>query len=69
MVEDLLDDVCARDLLGLGFVCGDDAVPEDVKQLAPDVLGHRVITTYEAEAEEITGEIIVQRILDNIDVP
>ena len=51
-------------LNGRGYV-----TPEDVKQLAPDVLGHRVITTYEAEAEEITGAIIVQRILDHIDVP
>ena len=51
-------------LNGRGYI-----TPEDVKQLAPDVLGHRVITTYEAEAEEITGAIIVQRILDDIDVP
>ncbi len=51
-------------LNGRGYI-----IPEDVKQLAPDVLGHRVITTYEAEAEEITGAIIVQRILDHIDVP
>ncbi len=51
-------------LNGRGYI-----TPEDVKQLAPDVLGHRVITTYEAEAEEITGSIIVQRILDHIDVP
>jgi len=51
-------------LNGRGYI-----TPEDVKQLAPDVLGHRVITTYEAEAEEITGAIIVQRILDHIDVP
>ena len=51
-------------LYGRGYI-----TPEDVKQLAPDVLGHRVITTYEAEAEEITGASIVQRILDHIDVP
>jgi len=51
-------------LNGRGYI-----TPEDIKQLAPDVLGHRVITTYEAEAEEITGAIIVQRILDHIDVP
>ena len=43
--------------------------PEDVKAIAMDVLRHRVIITYEAEAEELTSEDIVQRILDNIEVP
>ena len=51
-------------LKGRGYV-----TPEDIKQLAPDVLRHRVITTYEAEAEEISSADIVQRILDHIDVP
>lgn len=51
-------------LRGRGFV-----TPEDVKQLAPDVLRHRVITTYEAEAEEISSAEIVQRILDHVEVP
>jgi MoxR-like ATPase len=49
---------------GRGFV-----TPEDIKQVAPDVLRHRVIPTYEAEAEEITTGQIVQRILDQIEVP
>jgi len=49
---------------GRGFV-----TPEDVKQVAPDVLRHRVITTYEAEAENVTSADIVQRILDYTDVP
>jgi MoxR-like ATPase len=49
---------------GRGFV-----TPEDIKQIAPDVLRHRVIPTYEAEAEEITTGEIVQRILDQIEVP
>ena len=49
---------------GRGYV-----TPEDIKQLAPDVLRHRVITTYEAEAEEVTSDDIVQRILDHIEVP
>ena len=40
-----------------------------VKQLAGDVLRHRVITTYEAEAESITSTDLVQRILDNVEVP
>ena len=43
--------------------------PEDVKQLAPDVLRHRIIITYEAEAEEVTSAEIVQRILDHVEVP
>ncbi|MBN2564519.1 MAG: MoxR family ATPase [Candidatus Eisenbacteria bacterium] len=43
--------------------------PEDVKAIAMDVLRHRVIITYEAEAEEMTSEDIVQRILANIEVP
>ena len=49
---------------GRGFV-----TPEDIKQVAPDVLRHRVITTYEAEAENVTSADIVQRILDYTDVP
>jgi len=43
--------------------------PEDVKAIAMDVLRHRVIVTYEAEAEEVTSEEVVQRILDRIEVP
>ena len=49
---------------GRGFV-----TPEDIKQIAPDVLRHRIITTYEAEAENITSDHIVRRILDHTDVP
>ena len=49
---------------GRGFV-----TPEDIKQVAPDVLRHRVITSYEAEAENVTSADIVQRILDYTDVP
>jgi MoxR-like ATPase len=51
-------------LKGRGFV-----TPEDIKQIAPDVLRHRIITTYEAEAENINSDHIVQRILDHTDVP
>jgi MoxR-like ATPase len=43
--------------------------PEDVKAIAMDVLRHRIIVTYEAEAEEVTSEQIVQKILDKIEVP
>ena len=51
-------------LKGRGYI-----IPEDIKAMAPDVLRHRVITTYEADSEEITGSDIVQRILDGIEVP
>ncbi|MCA9959723.1 MAG: AAA family ATPase, partial [Anaerolineales bacterium] len=51
-------------LKGRGFV-----TPEDIKQMAPDVLRHRIITTFEAEAEEISTDQIVQRILDHVEVP
>jgi MoxR-like ATPase len=43
--------------------------PEDVKSIGPDVLRHRVIVTYEAEAEEVTSEDIVRRIFDTVEVP
>jgi len=43
--------------------------PEDIKAIAMDVLRHRVIITYEAEAEELSSEDIVQRILDSVEVP
>jgi MoxR-like ATPase len=49
---------------GRGFV-----TPEDIKQMAPDVLRHRIITSYEAEAENISSDHIVQRILDHTEVP
>jgi len=43
--------------------------PEDIKSIGMDVLRHRIIITYEAEAEEITPEDIVQKIFDAIEVP
>lgn len=49
---------------GRGYV-----TPEDVKSVGMDVLRHRVITTYEAEAENITPEDIVQKIFDSVEVP
>jgi MoxR-like ATPase len=49
---------------GRGYV-----TPQDVKSIAMDVLRHRVIPTYEAEAEEMTSEDLVTRILDTVDVP
>jgi len=43
--------------------------PEDIKSVGMDVLRHRVILTYEAEAENITPEDIIQKIFDSIEVP
>ncbi|HUF65485.1 MAG TPA: MoxR family ATPase [Gemmatimonadaceae bacterium] len=51
-------------LRGRAFV-----TPDDVKAVAPDVLRHRVLTTYEAEAEEVTSDAIVQRVLDTVRAP
>ena len=49
---------------GRGYV-----TPEDVKAVGPDVLRHRIILTYEAEAEEITTDDIVGQALDAVEVP
>ncbi len=43
--------------------------PEDVKAVGPDVLRHRIILTYEAEAEEITSDQVVRRIFETVEVP
>jgi MoxR-like ATPase len=45
------------------------ATPDDVKAMAPDVLRHRVITTYEAEAEQVTSDDVVTRVLERIATP
>jgi len=49
---------------GRGYV-----TPQDVKSIGMDVLRHRVIITYEAEAEDLTSEDVVQRIFDEVEVP
>ena len=51
-------------LRGRGYV-----TPDDVKAIAPDVLRHRVLTTYEAEAEEVTSDDIVARVLATVENP
>jgi MoxR-like ATPase len=59
--------LCARAhafLRGRGYV-----LPDDVKTIAPDVLRHRIITSFEAEAEEVTSDHIIARIFEAIDVP
>jgi MoxR-like ATPase len=43
--------------------------PEDVKAVAYDVLRHRLTLTYEAEAEEVTPEKVISRVLDRVEVP
>ncbi len=49
---------------GRGFV-----TPDDIKSVAYDVLRHRVIVSYEAEAEEMTSDNIIKMILDEVEVP
>jgi MoxR-like ATPase len=49
---------------GRGYV-----TPQDVKSIAPDVLRHRIIVSYEAEAEELTSEDLIEIILSEIPVP
>lgn len=59
--------MCARAhafMQGRGYV-----TPQDVKSIAPDVLRHRIIVSYEAEAEELTSEDLIEKILAEIPVP
>src|SRR5215204_6339074 len=49
---------------GRGYV-----TPQDVKSVGADVLRHRIIVSYEAEAEEVTSEQIIERIFANLPVP
>ena len=51
-------------LVGRGYV-----TPQDVKDMAPDILRHRVILTYEAEAEETTSDDVVRTVLESVPVP
>jgi MoxR-like ATPase len=51
-------------LRGRSFV-----TPDDIKAIAPDVLRHRVLTTFEAEAEEVTSDEIVKRVLAKVESP
>ncbi len=43
--------------------------PEDVKAIGPDVLRHRIVLTYEADAEEVTAEQVVRRVFEVVEVP
>jgi MoxR-like ATPase len=51
-------------LAGRGYV-----TPHDVKTVGMDVLRHRVLTTYEAEAEGVTSEHVVRQVFDHVPVP
>ena len=51
-------------LQGRGYV-----TPQDVKSIAPDVLRHRILVSYEAEAEELTSEHLIEKILATLPVP
>ena len=44
-------------------------IPDDIKAIGPDVLRHRIVLSYEAEAEEVTTEDLVRRIFDSVEVP
>ena len=60
----------AQGARALAFLRGRNFVtPDDVKAIAPDVLRHRVLTTYEAEAEEVTSDEIVRRVLAGVEAP
>ena len=51
-------------MAGRGYV-----TPQDVKSVGPDVLRHRIIVSYEAEAEEMTSEQIIEKIFAGLAVP
>ena len=54
----------------LAFLNGRNyVVPQDVKDLAPDILRHRVLLSYEAEAEGVTSEDVIKTLLDKLPVP
>ena len=60
----------ARGAQAYAFINGRDyATPEDVKALAPDVLRHRLVLTYEAEARAVTADEVVTRILEGVGLP
>ena len=51
-------------LNGRGFV-----TPEDIKDIGHDVLRHRVLTTYEADAQGLNSDDIIKQIFDGVEVP
>ena len=60
----------ARSVKALALIRGRGyVIPEDVKEVAPDVLRHRLVASYEAEAEEVSTDDLVRRLLDRVEVP
>ncbi len=60
----------ARAAQALAFVRARDYVtPDDIKEIAPDVLRHRLVLTYEAEAQGVTADEIVTRLLEGVGIP
>ena len=55
---------CPCVLVGRAYV-----TPQDVKDVAADVLRHRVLLTYEAEAEETTSDDVIRKVLESVPVP
>ena len=55
---------CLAFMKGRGFV-----TPDDIKEIAPDVLRHRIILSYQAEAEGKSPDDIVKMVLDSVEVP
>lgn len=55
---------CVAFMKGRGFV-----TPEDIKEIIVDVLRHRIILSYEAEAEDMTTDDVIKKIVDNVEVP
>jgi MoxR-like ATPase len=54
----------------LAFLAGRNyVIPQDIKDLAPDILRHRILLSYEAEAEGVTSEEVVKQLLDQLPVP
>src|SRR5690606_39240910 len=54
----------------LAFLNGRNYVtPQDIKDLAPDILRHRILLSYEAEAEGVTSEEVIRQLLDKLPVP
>ena len=55
---------------GFAFIQGRAyVVPEDVKAVAPDVLRHRIVLSYEAAAENMTADAIIEQVLNSVAVP
>jgi MoxR-like ATPase len=54
----------------MAFLRGRDyVIPQDVKSIAPDILRHRILLSYEAEAEDIKADDIIRELLEQIEVP